>query len=215
MLILTEGRAGFVASSVSLLTILILSTSGNRGQLWKIALFGLLLVIAIYMLISSGSVNQSLFTRLQGFSNITEDTNLLTRFRIWKLTLDPLLTNPQGVGFAYWVTTTGHSAHNELIEITLGSGFFGLSCYLLFFFVVIKNFIHGIKSVNRNTRIVCIAAMGCCVAYVINGIGDSPSVNNIWSWQVLWIVLASATGILRNAANRYPISNGSSTNAEE
>jgi len=205
MILLAEGRASWLASITSVLLVAILSFKWKSSSKLKATLLICVIAITLILIIGSDILPQSIYSRLSSFTQLSKESSVIGRIDLWKMLLQEWIKYPFGIGFQYPFTDIGRTAHNELLQIGLGSGFVGLSFFLVFFGGITNNILRLLReNAEYDIRIVSIAVLGCLVSYVINGITDNPSVNSVWSWQVIWIVLAAGAVIIR--AKVLPIS---------
>jgi O-antigen ligase len=198
MILLAEGRASWLASITSVFLVAILSFNWKSSSKLKVILLICAIVIVLITIIRIEILPQTFYSRLSSLAQMSNESSVTGRIDLWKMLLPEWIKYPFGIGFQYPFIDIGMTAHNELLQMGLGSGFVGLSFFLIFFGGIIKKILHLLrKNAEYDIRIVSIAVLGCLVSYVINGITDNPSANSIWSWQVIWIVLAAGAIIIR------------------
>jgi O-antigen ligase len=198
LLLASEGRGGWIAGIASVLTVLILGRFRQQVSWWKGIMVVAFAGAVLFAVISSGMLSITVLDRLATFGILGEDSGLATRQVLWQMAWRMLTDNPLGVGFSYFFGLFGLTVHNELLQVGLGSGFLGMFCFIAFYLGVVRKCLVGLGSPDLNIRTVCIAALVCCVTVAINGITDNPSTNSLWTWPAMWIVMATAMGVLRN-----------------
>jgi O-antigen ligase len=196
MLFVSEGRGGWIAGTVSGLLVVGLNARLRKVKIWRPVLIAILVLVAASALVSSGILGETFFNRLYTFASLQTDSSLIVRLQLWQRDLELILQNPFGVGFFYNLEVFRRSAHNEFLQLTLGSGILGLLCILAFFMGVVRKFIRGLQDPDNDIQSLCIAALGVMVALFINGIPDNPSTNSTWTWPVIWITIATTIGVL-------------------
>ena len=199
MLVLSEGRGGWVAGVAGVLIVLILSILHKGTALWKVVGATIAIAAAISLLATSGLLSATVFDRIESFRNLSTDRSLSGRLVLWEAAWRMLVAAPLGVGPLHFLKTFGYSPHNEFFQLALTSGFLGLFSFVAFYFGAMRKYLKALDLADPATRMVCVSALGCCVAAIINGIADSFSVNSLWTWPVMWIVMGTAMGVVRFA----------------
>lgn len=196
MLFLSEGRGGYMAGVASSVVVLFLTSVRRRISVRRMVVICFIFLILFIVVINSGLLSSTVFYRLNLLRDLSSDTSFIGRISLWESEWKILIHNPLGVGYAYIFDKYGLTAHNEFLQVALGSGFLGLFFYIIFFVGILRRFVQGVKHYNHDVQLVSIASLGCCVAYMFNSITDNPSTNNIWGWQIIWFVLAIGIGML-------------------
>lgn len=200
MLASSEGRGGWLGAITSVLVVMFLSTIRQRNLSWRVVTTGILVGAIVAAVVSRGVLNPAFYDRAGTLLSFQTESSFTGRLVIWQSAWQMLGDYPLGVGFPYFLHRFGLTAHNEFLQLGLGGGFLGLFSFLAFLVGVVRACWYGLRHSGRDIQTICIAALGCCVSLVVNGMGDNPSTNSAWSWQVIWIVLAIAVGGLRAAA---------------
>jgi len=207
VIIRSQGRAGLIAVTCSVMVIQVLSlrfkSSSNR-ILWVNLLKPTIIIFALLFSIWHFARTSKIdYFREHGLSlfagNPFKNTTLFDR-RIdrWETAFDVVCDNPLGVGIYGFPSASGESwvAHNFYLYLLLCFGIIGFIGYFWIFVRYTKACWSGLNSNSPNRRLLCIGGMGCVTTLFVAGLASCiywPPREVFMVWIPIGITMAVAT----------------------
>ena len=180
-------RGAYIGVIICIITYLIYLFNANFNKIFKIKQLVIISSIIILVLLANVNLTQAennIISRTATISLNTEDGSVNQRLRYYKQGLNHFIDNPIiGVGIGNWkLTSIGYDknnidgyiipyhAHNDLIQLLVELGFFGLLFYILFIFHSVKNlFYNSLFDNNINLLL-----LGSLLIYLLDSMLNFP-----------------------------------------
>lgn len=210
VLLLTQGRTGWIAASTALIIIILgaFITRQKESKATLIKIMAILVVgfIAIQMLVNDPQKSSRYVQRIEMlFSDPLSDSSLLGRVDNWQYYFDRLLLNPLGEGwYATVMSTTADIIypHNAMLYMGAVSGWLGIVGYLSVQGWIGYNFLRNLTLRNCDAWLMIIG-LASVIAWVINGIAVPVAMYDYYASAMVWwpISIALTAGKLSLVSN--------------
>jgi len=207
LLILTGSRSCLIGAIIGIVMVIILGKKYSKLYSMKVILFLSLIIIGYLLMVSHALLSEFLTTRIESLQYISKDISLLTRFKIWRGSLNLLFSNPLGMSFwrfyNFGFGSIKTTPHNLFLAIGLTNGFIGLFGFIWFVFAWFKKMIGFLKFNHSENKIFHIGAIAGMVSFLFSGLFDSYNFIFLNISQ-MWAIFGATVFVLdRNKIDVY------------
>lgn len=153
-------RGAYIGVMICIISYLVYLFNANFNSIFKmkkLVIVGSTLIVVLLANLNLTQEENNIITRTASINIKTQDGSVNQRLRYYKQGLNHFIKNPiLGVGIGNWkLTSIGYDknningyiipyhAHNDLIQLLVELGFFGLLFYALFIFYSVKNLFYN------------------------------------------------------------------------
>lgn len=193
-LILTSGRAGWIAAAVSIPVVLFMCAR-LRGLRWQtilgVIVVGVLLWTMANWLIAVTGIGPTVADRFTSLSNISEVPAFEERTMLWRLQWKLAVQHPFGLGpgsFQAWYVDRGN--HSTWQVMLVDVGFNGAAAFAIFLLCYLVRCVQGVRSPDPAVQRICVGAIGSLIAQGIGGISETLY-SYYWVVGAVWIIFGA------------------------
>lgn len=203
VLISSGTRGAWLACTVGIAPVIILSLSYRRSSiLSKILSFIFMILALIAILFLSRwylQFNEYLTNRFEGLKYVLKDASLIDRMEIWVYSFKAFLGHPLGMGFRdeYPLGFLTKYPHSLYVGLLLSSGLLGTVGFFWFLISWFRRVLRCLKVAGRDEQIIFTAAMGSSLAFLIYGIFEHPAYSPTIIIPTIWIIWGTTMGLVR------------------
>jgi O-antigen ligase len=176
-----------------------LSLRRSPGAFWRIMALMTLAFAGLFVLASTGLLNEEIKRRaatITNYSKLVADPTWTVRLHIWNEALQMLWNSPFGTGYVN-VLSVGFSTHNDYITWAMVGGIEGLLAIFAFLVLWLRRMFISISNISQTPDDWLFPGMiGSVVVYMVSILAADPS-KRFWVYAVFWFII-SIGGVAAN-----------------